>query len=273
MSAIQQVLLASGGVAPWAPSDVASLKGWWVSDNPSNTLASGFLSVVADRSANANPLTPYLGGPGNEATLVPSVLNGRTIWRGDVTKQAAFVVTNDDSIGASGLTLAFLYRSGPAGGAADQSVIRYNINGANAARLMIGRGSYASNAVYAGGRRLDSDTYDGANDNTDYSTNWLILVVCADYAAGSVVMSVNGTTTTDATFQTPGSVSATPASNQNVGHSGGGSNNAFGDYAEGLVYTQALNTSNRQKLEGYLAWQWGLQASLVAGHPYISAPP
>ena len=31
--------------------------------------------------------------------------------------------------------------------------------------------------------------------------------------------------------------------------------------------------SNRQLIEGYLAWKWGLQASLPVGHPYKSAAP
>ena len=34
-----------------------------------------------------------------------------------------------------------------------------------------------------------------------------------------------------------------------------------------------LSTEDRQKLEGYLAWKWGLEADLPAGHPYKSTPP
>ena len=34
-----------------------------------------------------------------------------------------------------------------------------------------------------------------------------------------------------------------------------------------------LSTEDRQKLEGYLAWKWGLEADLPADHPYKSAPP
>lgn len=33
------------------------------------------------------------------------------------------------------------------------------------------------------------------------------------------------------------------------------------------------STADRQKLEGYLAWKWGLQGNLPAGHPYKSTPP
>lgn len=47
----------------------------------------------------------------------------------------------------------------------------------------------------------------------------------------------------------------------------------YGNVCEVLVYTGVLSTTNRQLIEGYLAWKWGLQASLPSGHPYLSAAP
>ena len=40
-----------------------------------------------------------------------------------------------------------------------------------------------------------------------------------------------------------------------------------------LIYNQYLGTTDRQIVEGYLAWKWGLQGSLPAGHPYKSVAP
>ena len=40
-----------------------------------------------------------------------------------------------------------------------------------------------------------------------------------------------------------------------------------------IVAVTALTTTNRQLLEGYLAWKWGLQADLPGGHPYVAAAP
>jgi hypothetical protein len=34
-----------------------------------------------------------------------------------------------------------------------------------------------------------------------------------------------------------------------------------------------LSTADRQKLEGYLAWKWGVEADLPADHPYKTTPP
>ena len=43
-----------------------------------------------------------------------------------------------------------------------------------------------------------------------------------------------------------------------------------GSIGEVLTYNRALSTTERQQIEGYLAWKWGLQGSLAANHPYKS---
>lgn len=46
-----------------------------------------------------------------------------------------------------------------------------------------------------------------------------------------------------------------------------------GRLAEFIVIDSAISTSNRQKVEGYLAWKWGREASLSNSHKFKSAPP
>ena len=46
-----------------------------------------------------------------------------------------------------------------------------------------------------------------------------------------------------------------------------------GDVGEVIVVTGSLSLAEEELIEGYLAWKWGLQASLPANHPYkIGAP-
>jgi hypothetical protein len=40
-----------------------------------------------------------------------------------------------------------------------------------------------------------------------------------------------------------------------------------------IYYTAVLGTTQRQQVEGYLAWKWGLKASLPSSHPYKLFPP
>jgi hypothetical protein len=47
-----------------------------------------------------------------------------------------------------------------------------------------------------------------------------------------------------------------------------------GTISEVLIFNTSLSAHERQYVEGSLAWKWGLQAQLPAGHPYLSqAPP
>ena len=44
-------------------------------------------------------------------------------------------------------------------------------------------------------------------------------------------------------------------------------------YGEILFYNSILSQSQRQQVEGYLAWKWGLQANLPSNHPFSKFPP
>lgn len=63
------------------------------------------------------------------------------------------------------------------------------------------------------------------------------------------------------------------ALNPRIGHS-----NLLGGFLDGIISEivltdSALSTTDRQRLEGYLAWKWGLQSNLPANHPYKNSPP
>jgi hypothetical protein len=46
-----------------------------------------------------------------------------------------------------------------------------------------------------------------------------------------------------------------------------------GSIAEAIILPTALAAPERQRIEGYLAWKWGLQGNLPADHPWKAAPP
>ena len=46
-----------------------------------------------------------------------------------------------------------------------------------------------------------------------------------------------------------------------------------GYIAEVIVYSSALSQADRQRLEGYLAWKWGLETNLPITHPFRTNPP
>jgi hypothetical protein len=58
----------------------------------------------------------------------------------------------------------------------------------------------------------------------------------------------------------------------NTGGSFGGET-SDAQIAEMIMYNTVVAPADARKIEGYLAWKWGLQASLSNGHPYQNAPP
>ena len=47
----------------------------------------------------------------------------------------------------------------------------------------------------------------------------------------------------------------------------------YGFMSEILVYNTLLSTTDREKVEGYLSWKWGIQGNLPSTHPYYSVSP
>ncbi len=46
-----------------------------------------------------------------------------------------------------------------------------------------------------------------------------------------------------------------------------------GQICEVGIIPSVVSTDTRQRIEGYLAWKWGLEANLPAGHPYENSAP
>ena len=88
-------------------------------------------------------------------------------------------------------------------------------------------------------------------------------------SSGNQTATVNG-----GTFAGPVSQSYSSGTTTVIG-AYGVSNFAYynGYLYEILFYNSILTTSQRQQVEGYLAWKWGLRSSLPGGHPYINFPP
>ena len=57
-----------------------------------------------------------------------------------------------------------------------------------------------------------------------------------------------------------------------IGAFNGGGYGMTGTISELIMYNTALSTQDRQNIEGYLAWKWGLQSQLPAAHPYATEP-
>lgn len=145
-------------------------------------------------------------------------------------------------------------------------------SGANRAGLYI----RSNGLLEAGGRRLDGDPYQYHQHSVPVGTNAAVVSGLFSYAGATLQAGVNGVyESRGGGFQTPGNTSDTPSVSAAIG----ASSTTTGYYMESGLIGEAIvlqyipTTDERQRIEGYLAHQWGLSASLPSGHPYRSLAP
>lgn len=115
------------------------------------------------------------------------------------------------------------------------------------------------------------------NGITAYSVlpNYSAPYLCECWFDGTNVNSTiqNGASTSISSASSSGNfaISYFVIGNNDTTSVGAGTFNGF--ISEILIYNTSLSQSNRQSVEGYLSWKWGLQGNLPSAHPYYSAAP
>jgi hypothetical protein len=136
--------------------------------------------------------------------------------------------------------------------------------------------SNGTNTLSLGGRRLDTDLFQAVSTSTTRASiqgRFIIETAHFNWASAQVNHWTNGTQDlAAAAFQTAGTTSNTDANAISI-LSGGAAPTPNGlEIGEVLVFENDLPV-NRIVIEGYLAWKWGLQDSLVSGTRYRVRPP
>jgi hypothetical protein len=115
--------------------------------------------------------------------------------------------------------------------------------------------------------RLNMYNNQGENGGISISSPAFISIVGSGAPSYSVSMFGNGTV--NVTFTGNSGNPLSTSMGFNIGSSAG----FIGNIYDVIMYNTTLSTLQRQQIEGYLAWKWGLQANLPADHPYKSAAP
>lgn len=92
-------------------------------------------------------------------------------------------------------------------------------------------------------------------------------------AANKLLAGVDGGTLVGTNTGTDTPSTSNPANPFQLGSAGNNVWPLTGYIAEVCIFDAVLSTTDRQLTEGYLAWKWGLEGSLPAGHPYKSSAP
>jgi len=280
------MFVASAGEATvWDPSQLTSLAAWWdASDDTTvfdattgGSLPADGASVarIEDKSGSGFHLTQ--GTSANRPvrqTAEQNSLDVLEFTRASETYLSRSTVPIAKNVG--GLTIAAVYRENTAAGATHyiMHVARGTDNGARATLFL----SPNENKLGSGGRRLDADAFiDAASAANALSNNqWYVGVAVHNFTGSELEVFANGTNVaTNSSYHAGGNTSNTDASSIAIGTNTNAtaSFSLQGQVGEVVIVDAALSQTDREKLEGYLAHKWGLEAGLPVGHPYASAPP
>jgi hypothetical protein len=253
------------------------LVAWYAADEPLNTLSSGLMDTLYDKSGNGNHAAKYAGNTANRGQVYSAEQNGLPVWGYDTTARQAYFRSTNTHVLASGNAKGgisiFAMSAAIDSHAGVTGVIANLTTGASdaSARAQLGR---PSNEVTGAGRRLDADSLASVSNATNYGTGYLIGGTILDYTNSDAYVWVNGSAAgSNTSFQTSGNTSATNSQAWNIGATGANLNPHLGRIGEIILCNTALGTSDRQKLEGYLAHRWGLTSLLPGGHPYKTTAP
>jgi hypothetical protein len=235
--------------APGTPPDQAvGVMAWFdASDASTVTQSAGAVSAWADRSGFMNNATQTT--PGNRPTVVTAAQNGRDLVR--------FASGGGQWLNLPTLTPRAILVAGRKQASGNYNVI-IGRSGASDSYLAFGTSGGLGNAIAqnGSGAALSPAASEAAWQVLGGVDTGSTITAYRNGAAGSAV-------TTGGAVWTVDGIAVNPTAGFRLA----------GDLGEVVLFDRVPTVADRQLMEGYLAWKWGSQASLVSGHPYASASP
>lgn len=253
------IVLSWGGAASeWTLADVTNSPFWFdASVSTSITLNGIYVSTWSSmNSTNAGKQ----GTAANQPQYVSNALNNLNIINFDGTND---LIQNIGDYYATNYSIFVVARTASA--TKQQTLLGKYQSGGRELYLAI-TNNFLQSVFNTNGVSVSYDR--NALSTNTIGAGW--VVVGAVKNGTNVTMSVNGATNTVAF-----SDSAVYNGNLNMMVGGGVLSSAYlgGDIAEVIYIQHALSDVDRQKVEGAMAWKWGLQTNLVPYQPYVSVRP
>lgn len=272
-SAGNAAIVSSGAVAPatnaarlptryWTPYKNTKTVDWFDAANPRTSTGNNNVTQVVSGT----------GMNGGGSVLDPVGFNGGPGYTQSGSGSGQLIFTSATLQNQTGAYMGIMWQAGPAL-SAQTNILGYTINGSfSTQRAMIVVDT--SNRPGLAMRRLDTDATVTAFSSTPLVNGQRYLLVATfDPSTGVAKLSVDGVVVATASFGTTGAFDNTASNGFLVGYSNPGTG-LVGTWRECVGFASPVSDAERQKLEGWLAWRAGLNASnLLGGHPWASTRP
>lgn len=266
-----------GGESEWTPGALAGLVVWSKADAPGNTLSSGTATNLANLAGVGTGASSAVSG-GSAGRVDVTTLNSRPVLTADGTNRGAYEYngTTTQFKDVPGIYFCAVARMR----AADVTPITRSLlnvpRNSNGVRAELAQSRDIENAFRLGGRRLDGDTFASCSDAVNNGTSWCIVVGLMEMVNTDLFLRKNGAlAASNTSFQTAGNTSNTNGiAGVQIGKLNNNTNYSDNyEMAEWMVGSALMPSGDQEKVEGYLAHQWGLTGLLPPGHPYKSVAP
>jgi hypothetical protein len=242
----------------WQPTFISGLALWLdAADRNSLILSGSNVNQWRDKSGNGNNTTTQTS---NNPTYQQNNLNGQATI-GFQSSSDGLVITSNNFNMSSFPSLCYFI------------VIRPSSTQPNTTFA----GILSTDTLNQYGRSLGLGTgnwqqeyYSNFQNITPYTANVWAIVSLQFNSTVSTTLAVNGITFTATPTAFGNNTQGLKIGSYSSTYS---SFNANFDTGEILIYGANITTAQRQQIEGYLAWKWGLQSSLPATHPFSKWPP
>lgn len=259
-------LNGSNGYTPM----MAGVPVFWLdgADSTSTQLTSGRVTTWLDKSGNGRNATQATTS--NAPTLATGAVNGLNALTFSGTTGVSgncLVIPNFTTVPYTMFMVCKFDTTTSAGGFALN--IQATGTGANPTwRNSVGSGTYQTQAIgvdYGGAlyRYAGLDSGGAALNDTNFNLYNFQLPASA---TGTLFMNGNPGCNIDGFTMASNILYATPTIGAYNGQPTTGPLN--GTICEIVWYNSNVPTADRQKMEGYLAWKWGIQGQLPSSHPY-----
>ena len=249
------------GNALWTPATLSSAFWFDASDDNSLVYSSNTVSQWSDKSGNNRNL---LQGTIAQRPAVSADLNGKNVLLFDGISK--WMVTSSMS-GLSVANSSFFYVAKFPSHTSYGLPVSLGINQANNARTY---GNLTGTSMYYATFGNDIATTISSDLDGSYHVHG------ARQNGRTITAARDGTSST---FTLPSNIATINPAYFAIGTIASSTGTAISAYwakinmAEIVVFANAVDDATTAKVEGYLAWKWGITASLASGHAYKSAPP
>lgn len=267
---------ATAGEALWTPENLSNPPKIWLDWMSSVTDVSGFASSWSNRGSVGGSFTQ------SDAGLRPEILASEVGGKRALRFDNDYIESLSVGMGAiaANVASAWLFSAYKKRGAGtgNNTLFSTSTNGGSG-RFNSTVGSASTTRPTMNVRRLDSDSSAQLSSSLGGTGVWLLRFDRMDYSTGAADIFVDGVlAASNPALTSAGNTSNTIASPERpriAAFSGVvASNMADVDVALLMFGSGSLPSSGeRERLEGWSAWQLGLQGNLPVGHPYKDAPP